>query len=114
MRTIERNFRKIRNNNLNKSDYGCLVEAVSGKQYSRRRIYTYFIKLIDSDDYDTQETNQLVRYLHHVSKHAEECTFLTENTLQASQDNIDDRSIVSEVLVNFSRKSDGFGVTLNC
>ena len=81
MRTIERRFDTIRKKNEHWSDYVCLAEAIRGRNFTRRRIYTYFKKLVNKDDYEDADTNALVRFLHQVTKQAEECTFLDENAL---------------------------------
>ena len=79
MRTIERRFNKIKRENEYWSDYVCLAETVCGQKFTRRSIYEYFSKLVDSEDYDALDTNLLVRHLYLISKQAEECTFLPKN-----------------------------------
>jgi len=93
MKSIERNFDVIRQENPNWGDYACLAEAVKGKGYTRRKIYMYFRKLVRKDDYRSNEVNQLVRYLRKLSNDLEECRFFTENALRASQSKQDEHGI---------------------
>lgn len=83
MRSIQSRFRRVQKKSPHLADYPCLVEAVTGQDFSRRRIYTHFNTLVSKDDYDASDTNVLVRYLHQVSKVPEECTFLEKNPNRA-------------------------------
>lgn len=90
MKSIERRFNNVRKKNINYSDYVCLAEAVLGQQFSRRRLYTYFKKLVSIDDYDGTDTNMLVRHLYKISNTPDECIFLTEIDIQPSKIDKDD------------------------
>lgn len=85
MRSIERRFNKVKSSNESLGDYCCLVEAVQGQKFTRRRLYTYFKKLVSKDEYDEDDTNMLVRHLYKVSNILDECIFFTEIDLQTSK-----------------------------
>lgn len=90
MRTIAGSFNQIRKQNPYWADYVCLVEAVRGREFTRRRLYENFIKLVSPDDYNPKDTNRLIAYLHKVTKEPVECTFLTEIDLEQAPIAIDD------------------------
>jgi hypothetical protein len=71
------------------SDFVCLSEAVRGQQFTRRRLYSSFIKIVDSEDYDKSDVNKLVRHLSKVSKQVEECTFWGKNAPEMTKNNLD-------------------------
>lgn len=79
MRSIQSSFNQIKNKNQFWGDYTCFAEAVKGRDFTRRRIYTNFIKLVDEDDYDKADINKLIKHLHQLSKLPEECAFLSKN-----------------------------------
>ncbi len=109
MRTIERRFNKIKKENEHWSDYVCLGEAVYGQKFTRRSIYEYFIKLVDPEEYDTLDTNLLVRHLYLISKQAEECTFLTKNAPESTKTDRNEYDIITPTIpVYFSRKRANF------
>lgn len=90
MRTIAGSFNQIKKRNPYGADYVCLVQTVRGRNFTRRRLYDNFIKLVDREDYEASDTNRLVAYLHKVTKEPVECTFLTEIDLEQAQIAIDD------------------------
>lgn len=94
MRSVQSRFKRVQKNNPHLSDYSCLVEAVCGQKFTRRKIYEHFKRLVSEDDYCPLETNQLVRYLHRLSKTTDESTFLIENAPQAPQFDENDRCIM--------------------
>jgi hypothetical protein len=85
MRSLQSSFDQIKKKNQFWGDYTCFAEAVAGRNFSRRRIYTNFIQLVNKDDYDPADVNQLIRHLHQLSKQSVECTFLNKNGSEAFQ-----------------------------
>lgn len=85
MRSIERNFNENRRKNPNWGDYICLAEAVKYKKYCRRKIYLYFRTLVSRDEYVSNETNRLVRYLWNLSNTPEEDEFLRDFRLRGDK-----------------------------
>ena len=63
MRSLERVFQKIRNQNPYWSDYICFAETVKNQKFSRKAIMAHFNNLVDEDDYDKKDKKTIVRQL---------------------------------------------------
>lgn len=104
MRTIRRNFYKIRDEHPEWSDYVCLAETVRGTNFTRRSIYRYFVDLVNKEECDPLDTNRLVRHLCLISKQAEECTFFDKNALEDPQKDDHDTDILIYYYAPYSPK----------
>ena len=85
MKSIRANFDKNKKRNPQYGDYICLMQAIRGKGYTRRTLYSNFMALINSEDYDKEEISTLVDQLHEASKPLEDCTTEGKFPLRASQ-----------------------------
>jgi len=92
MRSIQSNFNSIKRSNPCWADYVCLAEAVKSKHFTRRRIYTSFIKLVSKDDYKLSDTNRLVRHLYLLTNMPEECTFSSKIEPETSQNRVNEQA----------------------
>ena len=63
MRSLERVFNKIKQENPLWSDYICFAETVKARKFSRQTIGQYFNRLVDKDDYDKKYKKTLLRQL---------------------------------------------------
>ena len=95
MRSVEARFRKIQKKQPFWSDYVCLSEATKGQKFTRRRLHSHFLKLVDKDDYDKKDANKLVKHLWKNSNDAEECTFSSKIASGASRIDEDEVSIIT-------------------
>ena len=68
MRSLERVFNKIKQENPLWSDYLCFAETVKGKKFSRQTIGQYFNRLVDKDDYDKRYKKTLLKQLSELSQ----------------------------------------------
>ena len=71
MKSLERVFNQIKQNNSVCSDYICFAETVQGRNFSERTIKKYFSKLVDGDEFDTKNKKDLLRHLISLSTTAE-------------------------------------------
>jgi len=63
MRSLERVFNKIKQENPLWSDYICFAETVRGRKFSRQTIVRYFNRLVDADDYQNKDKKSLLQQL---------------------------------------------------
>lgn len=63
MRSIQRRFEIIKNQNPYWSDYICFAESVVGMDFGRPSLSRWFNKLIEKDDYDKKDRNQISEFL---------------------------------------------------
>ncbi len=67
MKSVERRFNNIAMKNPNWSSYVCFSEAVAGQQFSRGSISKYFNKLVEKDDYDSEDKKELLKGLNRIT-----------------------------------------------
>jgi len=63
MKSLERRYNNIADNNPLGAPYFCLANAVKGQQFSRGTISHSFTKLIDVNEYGQGEKRQLINHL---------------------------------------------------
>ena len=63
MRSFERVFNKIKQENPLWSDYICFVETVKGRKFSRQTISQYFNRLVDKHEYVKKDKKTLLKQL---------------------------------------------------
>jgi hypothetical protein len=63
MRSLERIFNKIKQENPLWSDYVCFAEAVKARKFSRQTIGQYFNRLVDKDEYLEKDKKTLLKQL---------------------------------------------------
>lgn len=64
MKSIEARFEKIKSENPYWSTYVCFSRAIDGQNFSRDRLRRYFNKLVDKDDYASNEKAVTLKYLY--------------------------------------------------
>lgn len=67
MRSIEHRFKLIEKFEPHWTPFTCFSQAVSGQNFTRRRIYTWFDCLVPKEDYNILDKNKLVGHLHSIS-----------------------------------------------
>jgi len=70
MRSLERVFRKIQNENPDLSTFICFALAVEGKSFKRKTIRKHLNALIDKEDYDLSEKKRLIDHLYFLSSNS--------------------------------------------
>jgi hypothetical protein len=70
MRSLERVFNKIKQENHLWSDYICFAETVKGRKFSRQIIARYFNRLVNKDDYVKRDKKPLLKQLSELSQGA--------------------------------------------
>jgi hypothetical protein len=68
MRSLERVFNKIKQDNPLWSDYICFAETVNGKKFSRQTIRQYFNRLVDKHEYVEKDKKTLLKQLSELSQ----------------------------------------------
>ena len=68
MRSLERVFNKIKQENPLWSDYICFTEAVKARKFSRQTIAWYFNRLVDKDEYVKKDRKTLLKQLSELSQ----------------------------------------------
>ena len=63
MRSLERNFNTIKQENPLWSDYICFAETVKARKFSRQTIGQYFNRLVDKVDYVKKDKKTLLKQL---------------------------------------------------
>ena len=63
MRSFERVFNKIKQENPLWSDYICFAETVKARKFSRQTIGQYFNRLVDKDEYVKNDKKTLLKQL---------------------------------------------------
>jgi hypothetical protein len=63
MRSLERVFNKIKQENPLWSDYICFAETVKARKFSRETIAWYFNRLVDKDEYIKKDKKTLLKQL---------------------------------------------------
>ena len=63
MKSIERRFRKIENENPYWSSYICFARSISGQNFSEDRLRRMFNKLVDKNEYAQDEKKEIIKYL---------------------------------------------------
>lgn len=67
MKSIQRVFNTISNQNPFWSSYICFAETVMDRKFGRPAIAKWFNKLVDKDDYDRKDRGTLVKQLYQLS-----------------------------------------------
>jgi len=68
MRSLERVFNKIKQENPLWSDYICFVKTVKGREFSKQTISQYFNRLVDKDEYVKKDKKTLLKQLSELSQ----------------------------------------------
>ncbi|NAS88299.1 hypothetical protein C4E24_00935 [ANME-1 cluster archaeon AG-394-G21] len=68
MRSFERVFNKIKQENPLWSDYICFAATVKTRKFSRQTIAWYFNRLVDKDEYDQKDKKTLLKQLSELSQ----------------------------------------------
>ena len=68
MRSLERVFNKIKQENPLWSDYICFVTTVKAREFSRQTIAQYFNRLVDKDEYVKKDKKTLLKQLSELSQ----------------------------------------------
>ncbi len=76
MRSIERRFNNQKHKTCDLGDFVNLVRAVRYQKYTKRSITTYFLKVINIDDYSVNDKKDLILILQNASNEVEDCTKL--------------------------------------
>lgn len=63
MKSLERRFKKIQDENPALGDYICFARAITGQNFSERIITFWFNKLVPKDDYLKEEKKDLIKHL---------------------------------------------------
>ena len=63
MRSLERVFNTIKQENPLWSDYICFVKTVKGRKFSRQTISQSFNRLVDKDEYVKKDKKTLLKQL---------------------------------------------------
>jgi predicted RNA-binding protein YlxR (DUF448 family) len=63
MKSLERRFRNISENNPHWSSYVCFAEAIWGQKFCKKIIKKYFNKLVERDDYEKRDKKQIIKFL---------------------------------------------------
>jgi hypothetical protein len=63
MRSLERVFNKIKQENPLWSDYICFSETVKARKFSRQTISQYFNRLVDKNEYIKKDKKTLLKQL---------------------------------------------------
>ena len=63
MRSLERVFNKIKQENPLWSDYICFAETVKARKFSRQTIGQYFNRLVDKHEYVKKDKKTLLKQL---------------------------------------------------
>lgn len=74
MRSIERRFKNQKNKTSDLGDFVNLVRAVRYQKYTKRSITTYFLKVINIEDYSVADKKDLISILETASNEVEDCT----------------------------------------
>ena len=72
MRSLQRRFNTIQQQNPYWSSYICFAEAVTNQQFSRSVITYWFGKLVEKDDYARSDYRALIKNLLELNNSAEE------------------------------------------
>lgn len=67
MKTLERNFKKIEANNPYWSTYTCFAQAIKGKSFNKETIRRWFNKLVNRDDYSSEDKKTILSFLYDLS-----------------------------------------------
>lgn len=67
MRSIERRFKKIAENNTAWSSYICFAEAIKNQYFSKQTMSRWFNKLVKEDNYAKGEKRGILKYLMELS-----------------------------------------------
>lgn len=100
MRSVNARFSRVTNVNPCWGDYICLNEAVRGQRFTRRTLYSMFIKLVPADDYQKSDITALVDHLYSSSNHVEECTMEEKIQLRDVLDALDVSDIATTDLIS--------------
>ena len=68
MRSLERVFDKIKQENPLRSDYICFAETVKARKFSSQTIAWYFNRLVDKDEHDKRYKKSLLKQLSELSQ----------------------------------------------
>jgi hypothetical protein len=60
MRSIERRYRKISQNNICLSSLNCFKKAIEGQNFKKRTIRYWFLRLVEKDDYDRSGKREIL------------------------------------------------------
>jgi len=71
MKSLERIFNQIKQDNPACSDYTCLAKAVQGRNFSERTIRKHFNKLVSKSEFNSKDKKDLLRHLTSLSRTAE-------------------------------------------
>lgn len=63
MKRLKDRFEFYRNSNPDSGDPIIMCMAVRGQGYTRRYIRTWYLKLVNKDEYDKEDLNELLDYL---------------------------------------------------
>lgn len=67
MKSLERRFKNIQERNIFWSTYLCFAEAVKAQGFGKQAIHRWFNKLVENDDYATNEKRALFFFLTNLS-----------------------------------------------
>jgi len=70
MRSLERVFNKIKQENPLWSDYICFAETVKARKFSRQTIAWYFNRLVDKHEYVKKDKKTLLKQLSELAQGA--------------------------------------------
>ncbi len=68
MRSIERRFDNIQDENPYWSDWTCFAEAIRRQNFSKDRIRRYFNELVDEGEYENKDKRLLLKYLYRLTE----------------------------------------------
>ena len=72
MRSLERRFKRIEKENPYWSSYICFCETVKNQEFTKRRLYHWFNKLVKNDDYKPTNKKILLKALLNLNFNTEE------------------------------------------
>ena len=68
MRSIERRFKKLEQENPSMSSLGVFITTINGQSFREESVLSWFKKLVDKEDYDSSAKRELIEYLKLVNK----------------------------------------------
>ena len=71
MKSIERRFRRISEENPDLSTHNCFAKSVWGQKFSKGMIARWFYKLVDKDDYAQEDKKKVLEHLFQLSHDTE-------------------------------------------
>ena len=74
MKSLERRFNNIAQQNPYWSSYICFAEAVRKQNFSKKIIMKYFNGLVEKEDYDKADKKEIIKHLLSLSSNPEKIT----------------------------------------